>query len=63
VKDAVLVLEGMETAGLVEDLGEGVYRVTRSAAVDGGYGKSTALRFRYRRDKAGDGVAVDIKKI
>jgi alpha-L-fucosidase len=63
VKDAVLVLEGIKTAGLVEDLGEGVYRITRSAAVDGDYGKSTALRFRCRRDKAGNGVAVDVKKI
>ncbi|MDR2136415.1 MAG: alpha-L-fucosidase [Treponema sp.] len=62
-KEAVLVLEGIETAGLVEELGKGVYRVTRSAGVDGDYGKSTALRFRYRRDKAGDGVSVDVRKI
>jgi alpha-L-fucosidase len=62
-KDAVLVLEGIETAGFVEELGQGDYRVTRTAAVDGDYGKSTALRFRYRRDKAGNSVAVDVMKI
>jgi alpha-L-fucosidase len=63
IKNAVLVLEGIKTAGLVEKLGKGVYRITRSAAVSGAYGKSTALRFRYRRDKAGNGVSVDVKKI
>jgi hypothetical protein len=63
IKDAVLVLEGIETAGFVEKLGSGVYRVTRTAAVDGGYGKSTALRFRYRREKAGNGVPVEVTKI
>jgi alpha-L-fucosidase len=63
VEDAVLLLEGRETAGLVEDLGDGVYRVTRSAAVDGVYGKSTALRFRCRLGSPGDGIAVDVRKL
>jgi alpha-L-fucosidase len=62
VRDAVLVLEGIETDGLVEDLGNGTYRITRSAAVDSAYGKSTALRFHYKRDKPGDHISADVKK-
>jgi alpha-L-fucosidase len=63
IGDPALVLEGIETEGMVEELKPGTYRITRSAAVDGKIGKSTALKFRYRMEKKVSDIPVTIQKL